>query len=156
MKLPPHLQTVVDRMRPGVLCREGFLGDDDRPLPEILDSDDAEVESLGLSHERIAAELQKVLEAARGGFETPVRVGEHLVAVHREAMGPIPSPWSEGRVFSKGEVELTDEQSGRVFRFTPLSIHLIAAHGFYEGRGSRYRLEPAEIAEVLDIAGRRE
>jgi len=85
------------------------------------------------------------------GLGRPVRIGEHLTAVHREAMGRIPSPWPGEGVFPKGDVELTDRRTGRVLRFTPLSIRLIATHGFYEGRGSRYRLEPAELADALGI-----
>ena len=35
--------------------------------------------------------------------------------------------------------------------FSDLNIHLIAAHGFYEGKGSPFRLEPVELAQVLEI-----
>ena len=36
-------------------------------------------------------------------------------------------------------------------RFTPLSVHLIRAHGFYEGKGARYRLAPRTIAAMLRL-----
>jgi hypothetical protein len=35
--------------------------------------------------------------------------------------------------------------------FTDLQIHLIEKHGFYQGKGSSYRLEPAELAEILEV-----
>ena len=67
------------------------------------------------------------------------------------ALGRIPSPWPGEGVFPKGEVELSDRRSGHTVRYTPLSVHLIEAHGFYEGRGSRYRLEPSEICRMLGL-----
>ncbi len=151
MKQSPFDRRVTERMAPGVLCRDGFLGSDRRPLGEIIDADASAVERLGTSHERIAARLAEILDAAMVAFGTPVRVGEALTAVHHEAMGRIPSPWPEGRRFAKGEVELTDTRTGRTVRFTPLSVHLVAAHGFYQGRGSPYRLDPAGLCEMLAL-----
>ena len=42
-------------------------------------------------------------------------------------------------------------ESGKTLTFTGLQIHLVEAHGFYEGRGSRYRLDPARLKEVLEL-----
>lgn len=153
MKQPPPQQRVVERMAPGVLCGEGFLGDTHRDLDDILLTDAAEVEALGLTHQQIATALHEILDAAIAamGRPTPVRGG--LTAAWHEAMGRIPSPWPGEGVFPKGEVELTDPSTGRSLRFAPLSVHLIDRHGFYQGRGSRYRLEPAGLARLLDIAG---
>lgn len=152
MKPLPEEREVLQRMAPGVLCREGFLGPDRRGLQEILDSDRAEVERLGTTHEQIARRLGEVCEAAMAalGGEVPV-AGGRLRAVFHEAMGYIPSPWGEGLTFPKGEVELSDPRTGRKLRFTPLSVHLIARHGFYQGRGSRYRVEPAEVARMFRL-----
>jgi hypothetical protein len=77
---------------------------------------------------------------------------DHLTATWHEGMGRIPSPWPGDGVFPKGELELTDNRSGRSIRITPLSIHLIAAHGFYQGWGAPYRLEPADLAAMFDLA----
>ena len=129
MKQTPDDAKVLARMAPGVLCREGFLGDDRRPLSEIIDTDNATVDRLGITHERIADRLDEVLELARGAFGGPVRIGDDLLAVWREAMGRIPSPWPGAGVFAKGEVELTVAATGATIRFTPLSIHLIRTRG---------------------------
>jgi hypothetical protein len=148
MKISPEDQRIMDRMVPGVLSREGFLGADTRPLSEIIDTDRSAVEALGVTHEQIAGKLRSVLEAAIGGMGRAVEVSDHLTAVWREAMGKIPSPWADG-VFPKGEVELTDRRTGEKLLFTPLSVHLIARHGFYQGRGSRYRIDPATISRIF-------
>ena len=150
MKQTPQERILVGRMAPGVLCREGFLGPDARPLGEILDTDNSTVVGLDLTHERIAARLGAVLRRAVAALGTPVSVGEGLTAVHHEAMGRIPCPWGRCGTFAKGEVELADDLTGRTLRFTALSVHQIAEHGFYQGRGSRYRLDPAELWAALN------
>ncbi|MBU1535256.1 hypothetical protein KKF84_08035, partial [Myxococcota bacterium] len=35
--------------------------------------------------------------------------------------------------------------------YTDLSIHLIAHHGFYQGRGAHFRLDPAHLVDVLEV-----
>ncbi len=152
MKRTPQMQQVVDRMAPGAVCREGFLGGDARSLEEILDADDAAVAALGLTHERIAQRLSEVYRAAVDGLGTPVEVAPGVTAAWREAMGRIPSPWPGEGTFAKGEVEVADAATAERLRFTPLGIHLIRRHGFYQGRPSRYRLEPETLARVLRLS----
>ena len=146
----PDERKITDRMQPGVHSREGFLGSDRRSLGEILDADRAAVEALRVTNERLAAKLAGVMEKAMAACGAPIKVNDHLLAVFREAMGRIPSPFGDG-VFAKGEVELTDTRTGQTIRFTPLSVHLIAAHGFYQGIGSRYRIEPATLCRVFEL-----
>ena len=150
MKQTPEERAISERLGPGVLCREGFLGRDGRPLGEILDTDNSTVAGLGLTHEQIARGLGDVLRRAVAALGTPVGVGEGCEAVYREAMGRIPCPWGGCGTFRKGHVELTDA-AGEAVCFTPLSVHLMAEHGFYQGRGSRYRLEPGRVARMLGL-----
>jgi len=151
MKTDPQEQAVTERMAPGVLSRDGFLGHDTRPLSEIIDADRSTLVGLGVTNEQIAGRLGQILRDAMAAQGTPVRVGEHLVATYQEAMGRIASPWSGEGVFAKGQVELTDERGGRGILCTPLSVHMIAEHGFYQGRGSRYRLEPELLCRMLGL-----
>jgi len=152
MKQTPEEQRILQRMAPGVLCRAGFLGDDPRPLQEILDTDRAAVEAAGTTHEALARCLREAYEAAAMAFGADVPVaGGRLRATWHEAMGFLPSPFGGGVRFPKGEVELVDPEAGRTLRYTPLSIHLIAERGFYQGRGGRYRLEPAEVARLFRL-----
>jgi hypothetical protein len=159
MKRNPRLNPVLARMMPGVLSKDGFLGSDPRPLEEILDADRSAVASLGASHQELAQRLREVLEKAQAALGTPVQVGPGLQAVHHEGMGRIPCPFgsAQGRpfggcgTFPKGEAELTDPATGERVFLTALGVHLIAAHGFYQGKGSRYRLEPAAIARLLGM-----
>jgi len=151
MKQTPEEAGVAARMAPGVLTQHGFLGRDLRSLPEILLDDEAEVEYLGTTHAELAARLREVLDAAMAGLGAPVLIADRLSAVYREAMGRIPCPWGHGRLLPKGEIDVADRLTGHAFRFTPLSVHMVAAHGFYEGHGSRYRLEPAVLCHVFSL-----
>ena len=36
--------------------------------------------------------------------------------------------------------------------FTDLHIHLIGSHGFYEGKGSLFRLNPEELVVIIEAA----
>jgi hypothetical protein len=148
MKQTPDEQRIAARMAPGVLALEGFLGRDRRPLGEILAADGAAVARLGLTHAEVADRLAAAYAAAAAALGTPVDLGDRRSAVANEAMGRIPCPWGDRRLFPKGEVELTDTRTDAVVRFSALSVHLVAAHGFYGGLGSRYRLDPALVARL--------
>jgi len=151
MKQSPGDQKIIERMAPGILCREGFLGRDSRSLAEILDTDRSTLEGLGLTHAQVAARLREALGRAMASLGAPVSVDVQWTAIFRESMGRIPCPWGTCGVFPKGEVELVNKESGEVVRFTPLSTHLIAEHGFYQGRGARYRLDPKNVSRIFSL-----
>ena len=152
MKQDPHDREIADRLASGVLSREGFLGTDPRPLGEILDADRSAVEALGASHERIAAAMKRAADEAMHAQGVPVEVSTGVQAVYREAMGQIPCPWGGGQRFPKGQIDLTDARTGETLSFSPLSVHLVGAHGFYEGRGALYRIEPEALCRLLGVA----
>ena len=162
MKKSPEEQRIIERMLPGVFCRDGFLGSDRRSLGEILDADNSKVIGLGVTHKQIAAVLEGVLDRSVAACGGPADVADGIVAEFHEAMGRIPCPFGDG-VYHKGEVVLTDRSTGRSTNismatniechFTPLSVHMIAEHGFYQGVGSAYRIEPDVICRLLGIVG---
>ena len=151
MKHTLELRRVLERMVPGALSRDGFLGTDLRAIEDILDADRAAVAALGITPGELAAALRRIFERATQALGTPARLGARLVAVHREAMGRIPCPFGGCGVFPKGEVEFTDTATGESVLLTALGIHMVAAHGFCQGRGSRYRLDPAVLARLLGL-----
>ena len=149
MKENPHIRHIVERMAAGVLSRDGFLGTDFRPLEEILEADGAAVARLGTSHQELGRKLENILIAARAALGSKVEVSDRLNAVCKEAMGRIHCPWGHCGTFAKGHIELLDTQSGLRIMFTALNVHMITAHGFYQGSGSCYRLEPSEIYQLI-------
>jgi hypothetical protein len=152
MKQTVQMQKAQERMAPGVITRDGFLGDDRRPLADILLADDAAVQALGLAHEQIAARMVALREAGIAGLGEFVDVAPHFEVRVDSVRGRLPCPFGDPGIFPKTNVTVRNTRTGREITFTDLHIHLVWAHGFYEGRGSPFRLEPKDLAEVLEVA----
>lgn len=151
MKQLPELSKVQERMRPGVLTSHGFLGDDNRPLADILADDGLKVEHLGLTHEQIADALQRLTDAARAALETVAVVDDRWEVQMQETRGKLPCPWPAEGVFQKGIVTCFDRKTRNRLQWTILSVHMVRKHGFYEGKGSPFRLDPAVLKETLGL-----
>ena len=95
MKENPKNEQFRDTMEEGELVKDGFLGEDERPVDEIIAADQALL--------------------AGAGFTA------------------------------------TRKSTGRAMMWTDLGIHLIQKHGFFQGKGSPYRLEPLELAAFLGL-----
>jgi len=149
----PDFKRIRKRMEPGMMSLHGFLGKDRRKLRDILRADRETVDRLGITHQAIASSLAELTALASSGLGAPRRKGD-LVVVMREARGFVRCPFGDPRHVRKGEVQLTNTVSGETLLWTPLSVHMIDAHGFYEGKGSRYRMEPEEAAEVLGLSAK--
>jgi hypothetical protein len=146
-----HIEDAAQaQMRPGVITREGMLGDDTRPLIDILEDDDAEVHRLGVTHKLIAQRMRELRRAGMAGLGTGVHVEPHFDVTVDGFRGRIPCPYEDGTA-SKTNTHVTNESLGRTIMYTDLHIHMIERHGFYMGRGSMYRLDPDELAEVLEV-----
>lgn len=136
---------------PSKFSAEGFMGEDSREPGRIIADDLEELRKTGVEKSALVSALREVYEKARSALGNPVRVTDHLTAVHYESRGKIPSPFSGDGLFPKGEVDLEDGSTGKKATISALSIHLIEKHGFFQGRGSRYRLEPGEIVRMLSL-----
>ncbi|OGV78682.1 MAG: hypothetical protein A3K19_31795 [Lentisphaerae bacterium RIFOXYB12_FULL_65_16] len=148
MKPNPAETKVRQRMEAGVLSRDGFLGDDSRPLADIVADDEAVLAAAGVTAQRVGEVLQEIFAAAEAGLETQVTLfGGAVKARVIEGMGRTPCPFACGVRNRKGE--LTIEFGPHRLVLTPLSVHMVREHGFFQGRGSRYRLEPALAVELL-------
>ena len=66
-------------------------------------------------------------------------------------MGRIPSPFQGDGVFEKGDVVLTGP-GGEQIILTALGLSMIEKHDFFQGRGSRYRVDPALAVRLLGLA----
>jgi hypothetical protein len=127
-----------------------FLGTDPRSLSEILNEDQDLIHSLNLTHEKVASRLERLTEAAKEDLGEVVSVEGRYEIRAEEHRGMIPCPWAHsGGLFVKNYVELRDMELKEVLVWSDLSIHLIKEHGFYQGRGSPFRLEPTTLMRVL-------
>lgn len=149
MKRPPDMQRLEEILRSSKIVHGGFLGDDRRPLEQILEADAAELERLGRSREELAERMRVITELAKAGLETSVRITDNLDARVLDSRGVLICPWpGEGR-FTKTVVEATRRDTGKTVKWSELNIHMIAEHGFFEGKGSDFRIEPQDLVDVI-------
>jgi len=148
----PALDEVERKMRPSEDFRHGFLGTDSRKLVQIIDEDQRALRELGLSDERIASELERLTQAAREALGGPVTVDGKFVVRMQVARGRIPSPWGGPKLFRKTRVTLEKLSTGESLAWSDLSLHLLREHGFYQGEGSPYRLDPRRVQRILELA----
>ena len=147
MKKNPAQANVLERLAPGRLSRSGFLGQDERPLEEIIAADLAELGAAALSTAQVADLLDELFRSAAAGLEAPRSAcGGRATVQLFEAMGRIPCPFACGGRTPKAVVQV---KAGPVsISFTPLQAHLIREHGFLQGRGCTFRLEPRDLAAL--------
>ena len=138
-------------MRPGVITLHGFLGPDDRNLIDILTEDDGEVNRLGLSHEQIARRMEELRDQGKRGLGEFIKVQPHFQVRVEAVRGKLPSPFGGAGLHRKTNTIVRNDAAGREIAYSDLQIHLIFNNGFYQGKGSTYRLKPADIADVLEI-----
>ena len=141
-----HLNRVL---RSSALVAGGFLGDDPRNVTEVIDADAGVLSRLGVTTAQVAQRMKEITERAARGLGTWVEIDEQYEAMVDEARGLLPCPWPHGGYYPKRVTTLKVVASGRTFRWSDLNIHMIEAHGFFEGKGSAFRIEPAEIVGVL-------
>ena len=138
-------------MQAGNISRDGFLGADRRPLTEIIRADEEVLKKLNLTHQAIAKRMGYFREAGNKGLGEFLKLAPHFEVLCEIPRGFIPCPFGEPGMHRKTIVTVRNLRLRKEVTFFDLNIHLIAAHGFYEGKGSPFRLEPAELAQVLEI-----
>ena len=150
MKRNPANAKAREMMERGRLARDGFLGDDTRTLDDIIDADLAVLEAAGVATADLADLLDEFHEAADEALEAPRQLFDGKVQVQlTEVMGQIPCPFGCGVRAHKAAIQV--QAPGLTFTLTPLQIHLIREHGFFQGRGSWFRLEPTELLALYHV-----
>jgi hypothetical protein len=134
--------------------RKGFLGEDERLL-DILAGDNAfVVDKLGLTHQELARHLQLLgAVAAKHANSKPVVILYHgkRFRLHAQcSFGYQESPFKDG---TKTNCDVTVENlgTGKKIGYSLLVPFMIERYGFYEGKGTPYRVEPSKVLEVLDF-----
>jgi hypothetical protein len=151
MKQTPDLVKVQENMRAGQITGPGFLGNDERNLVDIISEDTLKVEELGLTNEIIACKLEMLMHQGEKGFGSPVNVDNTFIVIVEESRGYIPCPFRHGHLSKKVNINVRNLSTRKEIDYTPISIHLIREHGFYQGKGSIYRLDPVETAKLLEL-----
>jgi hypothetical protein len=150
MKQTPSERDAARLFEPSKFSGDGFLGTDTRPVEQIIAADRAAVDALGTTCEAIAEQLAAVYDLAERALGDPVDLRNGMVATHFESRGKSPSPFRGDGLFPKGEVVISGGPSNKRLRLTRLGISMIRNHGFFQGRGSPYRIEPEDAAGLFD------
>lgn len=149
MKQSPDMDRFQRQMYPGEICRSGFLGNDTRKLTDILIEDNEEVKRLGITHAQIAARMRELRDLGKKGLELPVPVAPHFEVQVESIRGKLPCPFLHKGLFPKTNTTVNNLATKRTIIFTDLNIHMIEEHGFYEGKGACFRLEPSILIELF-------
>jgi hypothetical protein len=122
--------------------------DDMNSIKDIVYKDGDELKRLGIDPMRLADKLESLLESAKEGLESPIHLGGMTIRAQWDR-GLIPCPMGETGLFPKISAELI-LTTGGVLRFSSLSIHMIRVHEFFGVPGRMFRLEPKDVAVLLD------
>jgi hypothetical protein len=145
------MKEIQERMKPGVITKDGFLGTDHRNLVDILVEDEAHVKRMNLDHKQIAARMTELREAGKRGLGDFISVPPHFEVRVDSVRGKLPCPFGHPGLIQKTNIIVRNNAKEREIAFTDMHIHLVEQHGFYEGRGSVYRLEPNDLVDILEV-----
>lgn len=154
MKENPEKKKVRENMEPNAFSGPGFLGADTRGIDEIIAEDAVALESIGVSREALAAKMRELTALGQGGLGAPKNSqdGRFEVTVE-DTRGRLPCPFRHNVRCAKRNTTVNRLDSGACQIWTDLGIHLIEAHGYFQGRGAAFRLEPVQLAEFLGLTG---
>ena len=151
MKQTVEFDKIQQQMQKGVITLNGFLGDDKRKLVDILESDNLTVKNLRRTHEAIADRMEYFRKSGTEGLGEFITVDENFEVKVETVRGMLPSPFGGKGMYGKANTTVRNKKLDRTIVYTDLHIHFIGDHGFYEGKGSPFRLEPEELIMVLEV-----
>jgi hypothetical protein len=155
------IDDLEDDMRPGALSRSGFLGKGERLLDVLAADNQRVVDELGLTHQTLALHLRAVAAigarlsaeakgADRGSPRPFLYHGRKFKVKLVHYRGFQDSPFQDGtRTNTNATVWNLD--NGKQLTYSLLVPDMIERYGFYEGKGTSYRVEPRAVLEVLDF-----
>ncbi len=149
MKQSPEAVRLDMTLRSSALVAGGFMGDDPRSVSEVMDADAGALSRLGVTAGEVAARMREITDKAATAESTWVEIDANREAVVNDTRGSLPCPWPHEAWFLKRVTTLRRKDTGKTVRWSELNIHMIAAHGFFEGKGSLFRTEPADLVEIL-------
>jgi len=139
------------QMRPGVLSNAGFLGKDES-LTQVLAKDNDAVLGMGLTHQKLADFLFHASEGDyfSSNFKNFEYNGRKFTRHCVVSMGFQESPFEDGTMGNE-EYDIVCLENNLAIRFSTLLPFMIERYGFYEGKGTPYRVEPKKVAEIAGL-----
>ena len=138
-------------MRPGVLSTAGFLGHEECLL-EILAADNKFiVEEKKLTHQQVARHMLIVgaIGLAHNGEEFLYHGRKYKVTT-TIFRGYQESPFKDGTK-TNYNAKVENLTNGKTVEYSILVPVMVERYGFYEGKQTKYRVEPSKVLDVLDF-----
>jgi hypothetical protein len=149
VKKSPQFEKLEKILKCSKFSASGFLGHDKRELWEIIDEDASEVSRKGKTMEQVASRMQELTELGKKGLGDWVEVDRDLHVQVDDNRGMIPCPWPHHVRCLKRITTVRHVPSNTEIRWSDLNIHLIKEHGFFEGRGAPFRIEPGKLIDII-------
>jgi hypothetical protein len=153
MKKSPQEEKLEKLLQPSKFSACGFLGNDRRNLWEIIEADATEVAGTGKTIEEVARRMQELTDIGKKGLGDWMDAGHGLEVLVDDNRGKVPCPWPHSVRCLKRITTVKHPASKTEIRWSDLNIHLIKEHGFFEGRGARFRVEPRILIAVIFTQG---
>ena len=149
MKKTPQEKRIQQNLQPGVVTLTGFLGNDHRFYQDIIEEDKNMLIELCITPDEVADRLQYFTDLAWDSYDGPIIIDDVYQVEYKSYRGKIPCPFLHPGLFPKGTITLRNLFCQKEICWTPLNIHMIRKHCFFEGKGTPHRIEPNEIIEIL-------
>jgi hypothetical protein len=149
MKKSPQQRKLERLLQSSKFSASGFMGTDRRSLWEIIDEDAAEIAKRGKTMEQVAQRMQQLTDLAKHGLGDWIHISKNVHVLIDDHRGMIPCPWPHQVRCLKRITTARHIPSNSVVRWSDLNIHLINEHGFFEGKGSPFRIEPDMLMDII-------
>ncbi len=147
-------------MRPGanseVGSEKGFLGSEEK-LRDVLTADNKYVvDKLELTHQILAKHLHAMGTIGYWQYQHGKRDAEFVYNGRRFRVKMVTSrgfqlsPFLDGTK-SASDITVHNLDSDKVLEYSLLVPYMIERYGFYEGKGTTYRVEPEKVVELFDF-----
>ena len=131
---------------------KGFLGPDEKLVQILAEDNRYVVDELGLSHQDLARPLHVMGEVGDYSdkpqeFHYYGRRFEVWIFAYK---GDQLSPFYDDTGTSRDAI-VKNLDNGKEIKYSLLVPHMIERYGFYEGKGTPYRVEPRQVVAVFDF-----
>jgi len=148
------------RMQSRAYSMKGFLGAGEK-LMEVIAHDSDTLKKLDLDYEDLAGGLESLLNVAIESRKEELIIGLFEIRI-KKFRGYQLCPWSQeqdkkqctigGRVqYGSLDWEIKNRKINLLLSGPGLIVHLIRDHHFFEGLASPYRVDPLQLAKLLEL-----
>jgi hypothetical protein len=141
-------------MRPGAMSRLGFLGAEESLLGILAEDNRFVVENKKLTHQELARHLHlagavAIKHAQKDPYEFLYH-GKRFKVTGQTFKNTIDSPFDDG-TRTNCAANVWNVATGKTVSFSLLVPYMVERYGFYEGKGTTYRVDPRAILDVFDF-----